>query len=598
MLCFVCIFQTRMSLTDSESDLIYQATAGYLPLHDGEIELCSGDIITNVKDLYNGWTLGRNVSRDSVGIFPSDYVIPAMDIITPPNEKLPILSRRPSRKSTDRLISPDHNPEKTIINSKDKSPIDPRGDTNLTIKPVVEFPHHYEQLKAAKKAAAAAGNLPQNNVKQPDENNIDFPDPDLDDFASNSLPSPKRQPQYQKNNTNNRKPQMFVRPHPGKSIFRQGSDTAVKATSETDLHNSPQCNRHASSNTPPSTRSTPTPQRIRISAPPGQLMNMVNVDGGEPEVLVDGQLPSTSGGTIQHVHTNPLAADEVNTPSDTSSPMTPNMEVTTHQNMANEMTNRASPHQKPKFASLKNNFYQDYRTLECPVGDGPAHLRYKPILRNKNGQYNRANEIYYRDDPEQQKSTRLILAFLAGLFCGLILFLWMCFALEYSFMISILTAVITAFLLILAFSMSRLCRSVGALLVPSLCTTRGRIAFLVVITGFLLDGPVTNVYYNMAEVSHSMSCSAEQNYNQSMLLLQPFDTMMHNLNRTVGRLQHAAHGVSTGLRPLNQGLHDAEIGLWDGRLALEGIYQVGVVSKHLFFWFGLALFFFRKFRSF
>ncbi len=64
------------------------------------------------------------------------------------------------------------------------------------------------------------------------------------------------------------------------------------------------------------------------------------------------------------------------------------------------------------------------------------------------------------------------------------------------------------------------CRCVGALLLPSVCTTRGRIAFLVIITGFLLDGPVTNVYTNMAEVSRSMSCSAEQSYNQSMLLLQ------------------------------------------------------------------------------
>ena len=145
-------------------------------------------------------------------------------------------------------------------------------------------------------------------------------------------------------------------------------------------------------------------------------------------------------------------------------------------------------------------------------------------------------------------------------------------------MITTFVCVSATVLLILFFSTSRLCRCVGGLVLPSVCTTRGRLAFLIIITGFLLDGPITNIYVNIEEVSRSMSCSAEQNYNQSMLLLKPFDTMMQNLNHTVSRLQMAAMDVSIGMAPLRDGLHQLEFGIYEGHSELLGTYVVSHVS--------------------
>jgi len=54
---------------------LYQVIIDYIPEHDGEIGLVFGDVISTIKDLGNGWTLGKNVSNGNVvGIFPSTCV--------------------------------------------------------------------------------------------------------------------------------------------------------------------------------------------------------------------------------------------------------------------------------------------------------------------------------------------------------------------------------------------------------------------------------------------------------------------------------------------------------------------------------------------
>lgn len=52
-------------------------------------------------------------------------------------------------------------------------------------------------------------------------------------------------------------------------------------------------------------------------------------------------------------------------------------------------------------------------------------------------------------------------------------------------------------------------RCVAALMVPTICTSRGRAAFLTFIVTLLLRGPIHNIYLNSNEVSDSMSCSAQ-----------------------------------------------------------------------------------------
>ncbi|ELT92902.1 hypothetical protein CAPTEDRAFT_146494 [Capitella teleta] len=242
---------------------------------------------------------------------------------------------------------------------------------------------------------------------------------------------------------------------------------------------------------------------------------------------------------------------------------------------------------KERYADIKRTYYKDYRpavdgtppTQVVDPGYPPANTRYKPILKNRNQRVgdSKGQHITFREPPSKNKSARLTLSILSGLLFGLVLFCWMFFCLDYPLFVAVVAAGCVGVLLCIIFALSRLCRCTAALLLPSVCTTRGRIAFLILITGFLLEGPVTNVYHNMAEVSRSMACSAEQSYNQTMLLLKPFDAMMVQLNSTIVRLQRSSHEVSTGLAPLDAGLDKVEMDIENGHIQLRGTQKV---SKH------------------
>ena len=160
----------------------------------------------------------------------------------------------------------------------------------------------------------------------------------------------------------------------------------------------------------------------------------------------------------------------------------------------------------------------------------------------------------------------------------------MCYHLDYSLVTSAVCGLVSAVLLLVLFAVSRLCRCLAALLLPSLCTARGRIAALLVITGILVGGPVRNVYLNAHEMSRSMACSAEQAYNQSMTLLEPFDYMMTQLDVTVQRLQDAAYDVSVGLEPLDRGLSRTESDLQKGRIQIEGTEDVSDAIVSCLWW--------------
>lgn len=244
------------------------------------------------------------------------------------------------------------------------------------------------------------------------------------------------------------------------------------------------------------------------------------------------------------------------------------------------------------FTMDKDYDYSDYRTLDGPDKSvrfrEHGNVRYKPILKNAGGGgsgfsgnnniSNQESHVYYRGEPHKKDPVlRLIFSAIAGLLLGMLVFLWMYFYLDYSLKISIPVAVTICLTLIITFALSRLILCTAALLFPSLCTTRGRISFLILITGFLIAGPIKNVYHNMHEVSRSMGCSAEQAYNQSMLLLEPFDTMMQQLDVTVDNLQKAAYEVSVGLDPLDEGLVKVNKDIQKGKQQLYGTARVSII---------------------
>ena len=63
------------------------------------------------------------------------------------------------------------------------------------------------------------------------------------------------------------------------------------------------------------------------------------------------------------------------------------------------------------------------------------------------------------------------------------------------------------------------------LMVPTLCTQRGRAAFLAIVVALLLSGPINNIFINANEVSNSMSCSAEVGNQYICLPTQTFNSL-------------------------------------------------------------------------
>ena len=528
----------------------------YVPQHDGEIELCAEDCITNAKDLSNGWTVGRNRSNQAVGIFPSACVVEEA-LLSQPDYTIddtswyginPDALDRLSTISTDDTCG-NSDSQINALGPGDASPPPPDSTENtphITDSTIPDYPKIY----------ALSYNL-------------------------NKGVPPK-------------KPQLLVKPSPSQT------DTPLKLRSSTMPHQQAQSLVWCQQRQPHMT------QRINSQ-------DMLNAD-------IPVYVPPRSSTPAPSRHNSQSNLLRSTKPSvDATS-----MDSTEQQNVTNETLNNNNSGSSAttminhtgippeQLADIKGGlYYEDYRTLQCPSLDEdetdnirstpiqppptqPQKYQYKPIMKKQKRNQNYLVDpttgrggspgIYYADtevcgserdlDDDRPRSLRLVISVLCGLLSGFILFLWMYHALRYSFLASLISGTSLVALASVAFTASRLCRCMGAIFLPSLCTTRGRITFLVLISGFLLDGAVTNVYQNMEEVSRSMACSTEQSYNQSMLLLQPFDAMMLQLNITVERLQKASADIGHSLRPLSDGLKVMEMNLDTGKMELSDTAKV------------------------
>jgi len=98
------------------------------------------------------------------------------------------------------------------------------------------------------------------------------------------------------------------------------------------------------------------------------------------------------------------------------------------------------------------------------------------------------------------KPCRFVASLAASIVVGLLLLLWMISHLDYDVTIALVTSSVVALLLCMFMFVSRVIRCLMALMLPSLATSRGHMAFAIFIGGYLLSGPISNVYVNMEEV--------------------------------------------------------------------------------------------------
>ncbi|XP_072044146.1 uncharacterized protein [Amphiura filiformis] len=174
------------------------------------------------------------------------------------------------------------------------------------------------------------------------------------------------------------------------------------------------------------------------------------------------------------------------------------------------------------------------------------------------------NELFL-SERGTNKGLKAVAGIITGLILGVILLVGLYYGLDYGVIPAvIITAVSTVFMSVcLAFTVRGRC--VALLMVPTLCTQRGRAAFLAIVVALLLNGPINNIFINANEVSTSMSCSAELAYNQSQQIkevaAEVFDQYVKNLEKTVTNLQDLADGVQGVFQPIENGLDAVQGGL-------------------------------------
>lgn len=237
-----------------------------------------------------------------------------------------------------------------------------------------------------------------------------------------------------------------------------------------------------------------------------------------------------------------------------------------------------NPSDRPKDFEESRRFCKDSSLHFAAEESVYQHLHSTLGLRPPEPEVVDRNKRRHRRSVIDSRAFRLIVSILVGQLTGCVVFLWMNYLLDYGFLSASILGAGLALTLTLCLAFSRTCRCLIALLLPSVCTRNGRLAYLIVISGLLVSrtGPLGNVFLNVEEVSRSMSCSAEQSLNQVMLFLRPFDSMMLHLNGTIGRLQEAALNVTRSLRPFHEGLSQVEMDVHNGRMQLHGTRKVSL----------------------
>ncbi|XP_033121606.1 DC-STAMP domain-containing protein 2-like [Anneissia japonica] len=118
------------------------------------------------------------------------------------------------------------------------------------------------------------------------------------------------------------------------------------------------------------------------------------------------------------------------------------------------------------------------------------------------------NDIF-KSDREENKKMKGVIGLCVAIFLGAVLFIGLHYGLYYTEVVSVIITVASTFFIALSLAFSVRSRCIAALMVPTLCTSRGRAALLTLTLAFLLNGPIKNIIENGNEVSKAMTCNAE-----------------------------------------------------------------------------------------
>ena len=582
------VTQQSVAPAGPTASAFYEAVADYTAIHDGELDLISSDIVTDVKDLGNGWTLGRRIetrpstsSTVAVGIFPSSCVQPmladAAGSCPYVAERCPGCCLQDGRTAYDARWTSAMNCDCGRINDDrqlsaarfnfvqgsddDDDDVDVYRiglrsfgtavvHSSLPRKPGSQSYVPRQQRRLASTGSSGGLRLGDSGAESEDVR-----------CGLVSATSPVMVCRGRELTTEVNKPRMIVKPNLDRSVRAlHGSTSTSSAAAETSRNGIDAC-YCSPAGYGTSGRSAVPPRELPLSSRYDDWLTQRR--GTDIE---DGEATAT---TSDYCTVNRAS-------SDTSHKSHPRRVVDVPLPAPTPLDRRALSADSNCKLSLSGD---DGPTLDSRCYDAAS------LYRDGSGGFCPPRSVYesgyYARSLTDSRPCRLVTSVVIGHFVGVAVFLWMFFHLGYGPMTAVAVSTTVAVLTCVLLALSRVCRCTAALVAPSLCTANGRVAFVVVAAGFLLAGPVTNVYVNMEEISRAMGCSAEQAYNQTMFLLQPFDAMMVQLNWTIGGLQKAARNISRGLKPLENGLDLVEMDLYNGKLQLYGTRKVSRTSLTL-----------------
>ena len=145
------------------------------------------------------------------------------------------------------------------------------------------------------------------------------------------------------------------------------------------------------------------------------------------------------------------------------------------------------------------------------------------------------------------------------------LYLLLYFSFGYDLMESGFLALGVLLFFVLGFVFSAFLRCACLIMVPNLCTKKGRTIFLTIITGLLLSGPIMNISQNTEQVATSLGCVADLVKNQTTELRRQLEEPLRELGRKVlnylNQLKKIVDTIHDGLRPILNVLGDMQRGI-------------------------------------
>ncbi|XP_071944184.1 DC-STAMP domain-containing protein 2-like [Antedon mediterranea] len=169
------------------------------------------------------------------------------------------------------------------------------------------------------------------------------------------------------------------------------------------------------------------------------------------------------------------------------------------------------------------------------------------------------NDIF-KSERNENKWMKGVIGLCVAIFLGAILFIGLYYGLYYMEVVSVIITAASTFFIVLGLAFSVRSRCIAALMVPTLCTSRGRAAVLALTLGLILNGPIKNLINNANQLTEAMTCNSKVlNMHSEQIqeaALKSFDDYVENVEASLETLESIATKIQEDIKPLTKRITD------------------------------------------